>query len=166
MNPSDEIFDVVDAEDRVLRQATRKEVHAGSLLHRSVHILVFNPDGQLFLQKRALTKDENPGLWDTSAAGHVGAGDDYPETAIRELEEELGIIEPLEYRLKIKASPETLWEHVMVFTCSTSKEIKINREEISEGQYISIRDIRSWIKSDPDSLTSSFRLVFRVVLGD
>ena len=64
MDDSSELFDVVDSEDRVTGQATRGGVHAQGLLHRSVHILVFNSQGELFLQKRAMTKDENPGYWD------------------------------------------------------------------------------------------------------
>ena len=71
MDDSSELFDVVDSENRVIGQATRGEVHAKGLLHRSVHIWVFNSRGELFLQKRAMTKDENPGYWDSSAAGHL-----------------------------------------------------------------------------------------------
>ncbi len=160
MDDADEVFDVVDSEDRVIGQAPRREVHEKSLLHRVVHILVFNPEGLLFLQKRALTKDENPGLWDTSAAGHVAAGEDYSGTARRELQEELGIVEPLEHVMKIRACPDTLWEHVNVYTCSTTREIVINPEEISEGRFWSVNDILAALGSDPEEFTPSFRLIF------
>ena len=69
MNERDEIFDVVDAENNIIGKASRHEVHSKSLMHRSVHILVFSPQGNLFLQKRSMNKDESPGLWDISAAG-------------------------------------------------------------------------------------------------
>lgn len=87
MNSDEEIYDLVDMEDRVIGQATRKEIHQKNLLHRSVHIFVFNPQGELYLQKRAYSKDENPGFWDTSCAGHVDAGEDYLNAANRELME-------------------------------------------------------------------------------
>lgn len=87
----DELFDVVDEQDRVTGQAARREVHARGWRHRAVHLLVVNAQGQVFLQKRSMTKDLFPGIWDSSAAGHVGAGEDYDGTAVRELEEELGL---------------------------------------------------------------------------
>lgn len=87
----DELFDVVDADDRVIGQATRAAVHRDGLLHRSAHVFVFNSRGELFLQRRALSKDENPGVWDSSAAGHLDAGESYAEAARRELLEELGL---------------------------------------------------------------------------
>ena len=77
MDDPSELFDVVDSEDRVIGQATRREVHTKGLFHRSVHIWVFNSRGELFLQKRVMTKDENPGYWDSSAAGHLNAGEGY-----------------------------------------------------------------------------------------
>ena len=50
--PSEEIFDVTDEHDNVIGQAPRSEVHARGLLHRAVHIFVFNTAGQLLLQMR------------------------------------------------------------------------------------------------------------------
>ena len=81
----------VDEQDVVIGRRRRDEIHRLGLRHRSVHILVFNPGGELFLQRRSLSKDIHPGLWDTSAAGHVDAGEAYERTAWRELGEELGI---------------------------------------------------------------------------
>ena len=91
MSEYDEIFDVVDSEDMVIGKASRLQVHNNDLMHRSVHILVFNSTGSLFLQKRAMIKDESPGLWDSSAAGHVESGEDYISCAKRELNEELSL---------------------------------------------------------------------------
>ena len=87
----DELFDVVDEHDRVLRQAPRREVHAQGWLHRAVHVLVFNRAGEVFLQKRSMRKDKSPGLWDSSCSGHLDAGEDYDQAAWRELQEEIGL---------------------------------------------------------------------------
>ncbi|HMJ07178.1 MAG TPA: 16S rRNA (adenine(1518)-N(6)/adenine(1519)-N(6))-dimethyltransferase RsmA, partial [Chthoniobacterales bacterium] len=74
-SPPSEPFAVVDASDRVVGSAPRSTVHANNLLHRAVHILLFNDAGDLFLQLRSRLKDRHPGVWDSSAAGHVDAGE-------------------------------------------------------------------------------------------
>jgi isopentenyldiphosphate isomerase len=86
-----ELFDVVDDQDRVLRQETRAEVHRQRLLHRAVHVLVFNPAGEVYLQRRSAAKDTYPLRWTTSCSGHVDAGEDYNTAVVRELAEELGL---------------------------------------------------------------------------
>ncbi|CAI2718294.1 NUDIX hydrolase [Nitrospina watsonii] len=160
MDDGSELFDVVDVHDQVVGQATRREVHAQGLLHRSVHILVFNDAGELFLQKRSMNKDENPGYWDTSAAGHVSAGDDYWVTAHRELEEELGIRETLTPFTRVKACPETFWEHVECYTCTTQNPIRINPDEIDEGRFWPVESIQHALNTRHEAFTSSFRLLF------
>src|SRR6516164_8309470 len=85
----EEIFDVVDENDHVIDRKPRNEVHRLGLMHRAVHVLVFNPCGEIFLQKRSTKKDRQPGVWDSSASGHVDSGEDYDSCAIRELGEEL-----------------------------------------------------------------------------
>ena len=160
MDDSSELFDIVDSEDRVVGQATRGEVHAKNLLHRSVHILVFNSQGELFLQKRALTKDENPGYWDSSAAGHVNAGEGYRASAERELMEELGISGELQFFVKFSASQKTLWEHVETYLCTTDQKITINPIEISEGRFWPINDLKESIFNNPGQFTSTFHLIF------
>ncbi|OGW18860.1 MAG: NUDIX hydrolase [Nitrospinae bacterium RIFCSPLOWO2_12_FULL_47_7] len=155
-----ERFDVVDDNDKVIGSATRKEIHEKSLFHRSVHMLVFNVEGQLFLQKRVLTKDENPGLWDTSAAGHVNTGEDYFTGAQRELHEELSIAANLVPFLRFKACAETFWEHVAIYTCVTTQTIVCDPSEISEGRYWSIREVKDSILANPEQFTSTFRIIF------
>ena len=155
-----EWFDVVDQNDKVIGRAPRSEVHAKGLLHRAVHIMAFNARGELFIQKRVLSKDENPGLLDTSAAGHVSSGDDYGPTAHRELEEELGIKAELIFFSKIPACLETAWEHLEIFTCVTDQDIVIDTNEISEGRFWSLEELRRALKERPHEFTSSFRLIW------
>lgn len=90
-NP-EEIFDIVDAEDKVIGQAPRSRCHGDpTLVHRVAHVLVFDHDGRLLLQKRSATKDVQPGKWDTSVGGHLDPGEDYLSAAVREMREELGV---------------------------------------------------------------------------
>ena len=88
----EEIVDLVDENDNVTGTALRSDVHGNpSLVHRVAHVLVFNSKGELFLQKRSMNKDVQPGKWDTSVGGHLDSGELYYQAAIREMEEELGI---------------------------------------------------------------------------
>jgi isopentenyl-diphosphate delta-isomerase type 1 len=160
MDDSSEVFDVVDSENRVIGQATRGEVHSKGLLHRSVHIWVFNSRGELFLQKRAMTKDDNPGYWDSSAAGHLNAGEGYLASAHRELMEELGISGVLKFYMKFTASKETHWEHVETYLCTTDEKITINPLEISEGRFWSIQELKESVRNDSSQFTSTFHLFF------
>ena len=160
MDDFDEIIDVVDVNDNVISRAPRYEVHKKGLMHRSVHIIVFNFLGHLFLQKRSLKKDESPGLWDTSAAGHLDLGEDNFHCANRELKEELGISVPMNEIMRIPAQPATLWEHVLVYQCITEQKIQINYREISEGRFWRLSEITDSIESNPKKFTSTFHLLF------
>ena len=161
MSEYDEIFDVVDSEDMVIGKASRLQVHNNDLMHRSVHILVFNSTGSLFLQKRAMIKDESPGLWDSSAAGHVESGEDYISCAKRELKEELSLSGvQLDEVLSIPAQSMTLWEHVRVYKCVTDSNICINKNEISEGKYMMLSEVRASMQLNPEIHTSTFSHIY------
>lgn len=90
-----EIFDVVDEYGNPTGETVeRGEAHAKGIRHRTAHIWIARKvegNWQVLLQKRALTKDSFPGRYDTSSAGHIQAGDEPLESALRELKEELGI---------------------------------------------------------------------------
>lgn len=129
---SEEIFAVVDENDEVIDFRPRSEVHRLGLRHRAVHILVFNGRGEVLLQKRSMTKECCPGLWDSSAAGHVDCGESYDDCAHRELKEELGLGEEiaLERLFKIAASVETGWEFCWVYRCRADGPFEYCRTEI------------------------------------
>ncbi|MEN9308164.1 MAG: hypothetical protein RL173_2096 [Fibrobacterota bacterium] len=88
---SSESLDHVDDQDRVIGRIPRFLAHREGLWHRAVHVVVWNRRGQILLQRRAAGKASFPGFWDTSVGGHVGAGETYLATALRECSEELGI---------------------------------------------------------------------------
>lgn len=89
---SRELFPVVDEEGKVIGKATRGDCHGGSmLLHPVVHLHVFDPDGRLYLQKRPVWKDIQPGKWDTAVGGHVDFGEEIDDALRREAHEELGL---------------------------------------------------------------------------
>lgn len=156
-----EIFDVVDESNRVIHQATRHEVHTQRLLHRAVHIFVFNRAGELFLQKRSRWKDAHPGRWDSSAAGHVEAGGDYAETAARELEEELGVQAPTDLIGAIGASHKTGWEFIELFRAHHDGPMTLASSEIECGEFFPVSVIAEWIASRPDDFATGFIECFK-----
>ena len=128
----EEIFDVVNERDEVVGQQPRSVVHRLGLMHRSVHVLVFNAAGLVFLQKRSLKKDRQPGVWDSSASGHVDSGEDYDACAMRELREEIGLqLNAAPKRLfKLAACAETDQEHVWVYRCQGEGPFRLDPDEI------------------------------------
>lgn len=153
---SEEQFQVVDRQDIAVGSAPRSQVHANNLLHRAVHILIFNPQNEVFLQLRSRWKDRHPQKWDSSAAGHVDAGESYEETAVRELQEELGIETALEKVAKLPASDRTGFEFICLYRGSYDGRMKLNRTEIEAGRYFPPALIDKWIAARPDEFAPGF----------
>lgn len=162
---SDEIFDVVDEEDRVVDRRLRRDVHRLGLRHRAVHVLVFNAAGEVFLQKRSMTKDSAPGQWDSSASGHVDAGEHYDACAVRELWEELGwrATGPLTPLMKIGACAETGQEFVWVYRCEAEGPFVLHPEEISDGGWFSRERLERWMQDRPADFARSFLFIWKRV---
>lgn len=89
---SQEYFPLVNEEGKTIGKATRKECHSGSkMLHPVVHLHIFNDNGDLYLQKRSMRKDIQPGKWDTAVGGHIDYGESVEEALRREVREELSV---------------------------------------------------------------------------
>lgn len=163
---NDEWFDVVDAADRVIGRERRAEVHRRGLRHRAVHVLVWDAAGRLFLQKRSLRKDTAPGAWDSSAAGHVDCGEDYPACALRELHEELGWlpVTPPEALFKLSACAELGQEFVWVFRSRwDGRPFSLNPDEIEAGAWFRPAEIDGAIAREADAFARSFRHIWSVL---
>ena len=88
----EELFPVVNEDGETTGKITRKEAHSGTrILHPVVHLHLFNSKGELYLQRRPLWKDIQPGKWDTACGGHMAYGETPEEALRREVSEELGI---------------------------------------------------------------------------
>jgi isopentenyldiphosphate isomerase len=158
----DELFDVVDEHDRVIGQLPRREVHRRGLRHRAVHLLVVNRRGEVFLHQRSMQKDLFPGTWDSSAAGHVGAGEDYDGTALRELEEELGCrpMRPPQRLFRIEAREETGQEFVWVYRVEAEGPFTLHPDEIQRGGWFSPAEIDRWLAGKPHEIAPALRYLW------
>ena len=162
---SEEIFDVVNETDQVVGQRPRSEVHRLGLMHRATHVMVFNKRGQVFLQKRSMKKDRQPGLWDSSASGHVDTGEDYDSCVVRELREEIGLqvaIVP-ERLFKLAASPETDHEHVWVYRCEAEGPFHLHPDEIESGDWFEPKEVTRWMKERPQDFTSALLTIWKKI---
>jgi 16S rRNA (adenine1518-N6/adenine1519-N6)-dimethyltransferase len=151
-----EQFPVVDKSDGIRGYASRSEVHGNNLRHRAVHILIFNQAGDVYLQQRSRWKDRHPLKWDSSAAGHVIAGENYDETARRELKEELGIDVPLEGIFRLTASSRTDHEFIYGYRGMVSGNLAPNKCEIERGIFFAPAVIDGWTSARPDDFAPGF----------
>lgn len=140
---SEEMFPVVDEKGNILGAATRGECHGGSrLLHPVVHLHVFNSQGDLYLQRRPLWKDIQPGRWDTAVGGHVDLGESVDMALRREAREELGlegfVSEPLDTYVF-----ESARERELVYTFRTTWDGPVcPSDELDGGRFWTPDEIR------------------------
>ena len=163
----DELFDVVDEQDRVTGQMARRDVHRLGLRHRAVHLLVVNRAGRVFLHQRSKHKDLFPRFWDSSAAGHVGAGEDYDATAVRELAEELGCrpARPPQPLFKIEARPETGQEFVWVYRVEAEGPFTLQPDEIERGDWFAPAEIDRWLTEKPHEIAPALMYLWPLARG-
>ena len=160
---AEEIFDIVDNSDSVVGSASRDEIHRSSHLHRSTHLLLFDSDGRVLLQKRSSGKDRFPGRWDSSVSGHVDSGEGYDECVVREAFEEIGLdlgIVP-ERMFKIGACEETDNEFTWVYRHKSEGPFVVSEEEISEVRWFSGEEVDEMLLEDEEVFSPSFAIVWR-----
>ena len=158
----DEWFPIVTSDGKVIGKAPRSVCHDGKslLLHPVVHLHIFNKSGKLYLQKRSLKKDIQPGKWDTSVGGHISPGESVTEALIRETREELGLngfVPQFLGSYVWESSRER--ELVNSFSTVTDKVPAINPDEIDEGRFWSIQEIRNMLGKEV--FTPNFEHEFR-----
>lgn len=156
---AEEVFDVVDENDVVQGAETRRFVHVNNLLHRAVHMILRDASGAVLLQKRSMWKDRNPGLWDSSAAGHVDSGETYAEAARRELQEELGIPSPPLTRIgKLTPCAANGWEFIEVFTGRHDGPVFPAPMELETTAWFPLTQVREWARNAPGDFSPVFLL--------
>jgi isopentenyldiphosphate isomerase len=143
----EELFPLVDEQGTVIGKATRSECHGGTFwLHPVVHLHIINSAGALFLQKRVMNKDTQPGKWDTSVGGHVSYGETVEQALQREVFEEIGIQQYLPVfltRYVWQSSVEK--ELVNVFYTRYDGPFLIDPIEIDTARFWTIHEIQQQI---------------------
>jgi isopentenyldiphosphate isomerase len=165
MGAADEIVTIVDEHNKVIGAVPRREMRAKNLPHRSTYILVFNTQGELYVQKRTMSKDVFPGYYDAAVGGVVLTGESYEQGAVRELEEEMGI-----------RNVSLTWlfdfyfvdEHTRVwggaFSCVYDGEVVLQEEEVEGVTLMTSAEILRRSESKP--FTPDGLYVLRRYLGE
>ena len=139
-----EYFPVIQENGMVIGRAERSYCHSPAKpLHPVVHLHVMNSRGELYLQKRPLWKDIQPGRWDTSVGGHVDLGENVDRALRREAREELGIKEFVTEQL-YRYVFESTRERELVYSFRTVYEGEIRpSEELDGGRFWTAEEIRT-----------------------
>jgi isopentenyldiphosphate isomerase len=161
----EELFPIVDEDGKEISRAPRSVCHDGKskLLHPVVHLHLFNDKGELFLQKRAMSKDFLPGYWDTSVGGHASPGENPGEAVKRETFEELGLNE-FQFEFIKKYIWESTRERELVYSFKgfTANHPVINTDEIDDGRFWSLSEIEENLGQSifTPNFVHEFRMLF------
>lgn len=160
---SSEILPVVEPSGIVVGRATRQWCHSGDKpLHPVVHLHILNRSGELYVQKRAMTKKLLPGRWDTAVGGHVGYGERILEALYRESAEELGFhdFNPVHLETYVFES-EIERELVYVFAAVGNFELHPDHDEVEEGKWWSFESIDAHLSKS--IFTPNFEMEFQKI---
>ena len=161
--PAGEYFPVVEPSGLVIGRSTRTWCHSGAKpLHPVIHIHIIDRFSRIYLQKRAMWKDIQPGKWDTAVGGHVSYGEGILEAVYREASEELGFTDfnPI-YLETYQFESEIEKEMVNVFAAVGSYDLHPDLDEVDEGRWWNIDDIDANL--DNGVFTPNFESEFRMI---
>lgn len=157
---ADELIDILSKEGFPTGEIKLKsEAHKKGLWHASAQIWIYTPNGEILIQKRTPNKDTYPNLWDISVAGHLSVGDSPINAAIREIEEEIGLVvsvEALRYlkttknsKLPNKTIIDNEFNHLYICCYSIElNKLKLQEDEVSDVKLLSIPAFKNELQAN------------------
>ncbi len=165
--PDNEELILVNERDEPTGFLAKDAAHDGEgVLHRAFSVFLFNPVGDLLLQKRSSAKRLWPGYWSNSCCSHPRRGEDTAAAASRRILEELGVQAQLHFMYSFRyqsafddvgAENEFCW----VFTCVSEREIVPNEQEIEAWEFVSPQSLQRWIAASPERFTPWMKMEWR-----
>lgn len=156
----EELLDILDSKGNKTGEVQPKRVvHEKGLWHLAVHIWFVDSKQRVLLQKRSMKKDSHPGEWDISCAGHVSAGESSRSSALREIQEELGVnLSDESLKLIGSITQQSIQNNgtylnnefndlYLVELDISENEIKMQESEVDEVKWVPLPELIQWVKS-------------------
>jgi isopentenyl-diphosphate delta-isomerase len=161
---------LVDQDDAEVGVMEKMEAHEKGLLHRAFSIFLFNENGEMLLQRRALTKYHSPGLWTNTCCSHPMLGETLEAAAERRLREEMGMACTMtkEFHFIYRADLDNnLIEHEFdhVFFGITNQTPVICEQEVCEWKWMAVHDVYIDAQLNPQSYTEWFKIALPEVMA-
>lgn len=160
---------LVDQDDKVTGSMEKMEAHRKGELHRAFSVFIFNSNGELLIQQRALEKYHSAGKWSNTCCSHPYIGEETINGANRRLKEEMGMDCKLDFGFSFiyqalleEGLSENEFDHVYFGT--TDLIPVLNSSEVADFRYISLNDLELEIKADPDQYTIWLKICFDRVM--
>lgn len=158
---------LVNEQDEAIGLMEKMEAHEKGLLHRAFSILIFNSEGEMLLQQRALSKYHSPGLWTNACCSHPRNGETILEAANRRLSEEMGMqteLSVLTHFIYKADFDNGLTEHELDYVVKgfTNENPTINPDEVNAFRWISTADLIKWVETTPTDFTVWFLELFKL----
>jgi isopentenyl-diphosphate Delta-isomerase len=176
-----EYVDVLDSSGRPLgRTKPKSEVHRDGDWHGAAHVWIMNKERRILLQRRSHTKENWPDLWDVSVAGHISAGEEPVEAALREAQEEIGVrlarsdcryLFSIVEQVALHNGSYLDNEYHYVFLVEKDLElgdIKFMDGEVAEVRLVEVGELQRDLITDPSGFVphpEEYRRLFEVLQG-
>lgn len=159
---------LVDEQDNEIGSMEKIEAHEKALLHRAFSIFIFNDEGQMMLQQRALTKYHSPGLWTNTCCSHPRPGELLYDATRRRIVEEMGFLCDMEEMFSfIYKAPfdHGLTEHELdhVFFGRYNGEPEVNHDEVAAWKWMELNALLVDMEKDPEGYTVWFRIAMGAI---
>tara|TARA_B100000989_G_scaffold43231_1_gene27535 strand:+ start:145 stop:663 length:519 start_codon:yes stop_codon:yes gene_type:complete len=160
---------LVDKLDNPIGEMEKQEAHVKGLLHRAFSIFIFNDKEEILLHQRAHHKYHSGGLWTNTCCSHPRPGEHIHDAANRRLVEEMGMVctlkEQFSFIYKAKLDND-LFEHELdhVFFGKSSEKPVLNKDEVADYKYLSIKSIQQDLIDNPGRYTAWFKICFDEVV--
>lgn len=150
-----EYLSVVDGNDVVIGFSTKEDIKRRGLNYRCVQVFLFNSKKEILLCKRPAEKTRYAGQF-AVVMGHVRRGENYSESAIREVKEELGVNINLRRVTKFSLLDGASRVFQEIYTGVLNEEVKIDKTEISEVRAVSLKELRTEIVTNQSRFALPF----------
>jgi isopentenyl-diphosphate delta-isomerase len=162
-----EMVILVNEQDEPIGLMEKMEAHEKGLLHRAFSILIFNSNGEMLLQQRALSKYHSPGLWTNACCSHPRNGETVVEAANRRLSEEMGMqtdLTVLTHFIYKADFDNGLTEHELDYVLKgvTNDSPLINQDEVHDYRWINTAELSQWVKTSPSDFTVWFLELYKL----